>query len=80
MLLLTPISSRDYLELWKPSQGAMSYYANLNWFTLSQLSIAKAGKIVPFKGDADEENGGMPARVRNQIEAWDNCWPRLERR
>jgi hypothetical protein len=69
----------DYLEIWKPSQGAVSYYKNLDWFDFRSLSsISRKGKVIQFEGEIDEDTGEYLNGSKDWSERWNNCFPRLD--
>jgi hypothetical protein len=60
----------DYLELWKPSQGAVSYYQNQNWIPSAGLTkVTREGRVVYFAGEIDD-NGEFV----NGSGQWGETW------
>ncbi|KAE9975122.1 hypothetical protein BLS_002758 [Venturia inaequalis] len=71
----------DYLELYKPSQGAIQYYDNMDWIdTKWMTAVSKESKLVKFQGEFDEISGEWLGGCETWAETWDNTYPRQGRR
>jgi hypothetical protein len=71
----------DYLEIWKPSQGGVSYYENMNWIDLGLLMrVSREGKLIKFEGEMDDENGEWLNGSEDWAETWENSQTRRGRR
>ncbi|KAF2434480.1 hypothetical protein EJ08DRAFT_657223 [Tothia fuscella] len=67
----------DYLEIWKPSQGALEFHENHRWIEAKWLSsVAREGKLVPFKGETDPISGYFLQWRKDWGDCWDNYYPR----
>jgi hypothetical protein len=65
----------NYLELWKPSQGAVHYYDNQDWIPFRELArVSKEGRVVKFHGEVDDD-GEFLDGSGNWSESWDNYYP-----
>jgi hypothetical protein len=71
----------DYLEIFKPSQGAVSYYENMDWIELDLLMrVAKEGRLIRFEGELDNVTGEWLGGTESWAETWENSYPREGRR
>lgn len=71
----------DYLELYKPSQGAIQYYDNMDWIEAKwTTAVSKESKLVKFQGELDELTGDWLNGCETWAETWENTYPRQGRR
>lgn len=71
----------DYLELYKPSQGAVQYYDNMDWIeTKWMTAVSREAKLVKFQGEFDDLTGEWLNGCETWAETWENTYPRQGRR
>ncbi|TID14550.1 hypothetical protein E6O75_ATG08696 [Venturia nashicola] len=71
----------DYLELYKPSQGAVQYYDNMDWIETKWLTaVSKESKLVKFQGEFNDLTGEWLNGCETWAETWENTYPRQGRR
>ncbi|QDS74755.1 hypothetical protein FKW77_001307 [Venturia effusa] len=70
-----------YFEIYKPSQGAVCYYDNMDWIEEKWLTaLAKESKLIKFEGELDDMTGEWLNGCETWAETWDNTYPRQGRR
>lgn len=71
----------EYLEIYKPSQGAVQYYDNMEWIQDKWVwAVSKESKLVKFQGEFDEETGEWLNGCETWAETWENSYLRQGRR